>query len=529
MLSRWPIRNKLLAGLGLLLVIVAFLSGSGLYGFYAYRETVRRLSSRANELPLASALVAAVSDLRVSLYRLAPTTGVDGAPRSDALPQSADFAACLDRVKGRLDEYRTQLDADERFAPRRDGGENERRTTAQIERVLGQLEKHRDGQLPPPATADFRSLEAALSRLEKLAGELPGFFHEDLRSLRDEVRGQYRTLIVVAWATSILSPILFVLFIKLSYDWVFRPLRILVKGSRRVASGQFQYRIELDTNDEMSELAEALNDMTARFRSIRDDLDMQVQERTKQVVRSEQLASVGFLAAGVAHEINNPLASIAMCAESLEGRFGTLLQGDNTEHEVARNYLKMIQTEAFRCKEITEKLLDFSRIGDVQRSPVELRELVQGVIEMLGHIGKYHGKTVTLLPGPCVVANVNAQEIKQVVLNLLTNGLDSLEPGGRVEIELAARGDLAELTVADNGCGMTADVLEQIFQPFFTRRRQGQGTGLGLSITYRIVVDHGGNIEAESAGSGLGSRFRVTLPLACDLPRKETRHQYQAA
>ena len=127
---------------------------------------------------------------------------------------------------------------------------------------------------------------------------------------------------MLAWVTSSLAALLFVLFVKLFYDWVFRPLRILIKGSRRVAAGQFHYRIQLDTHDEMSELAEAMNDMTARFREIRDDLDQQVRERTNQVVRSEQLASVGFLAAGVAHEINNPLASIAMCAESLESRFG---------------------------------------------------------------------------------------------------------------------------------------------------------------------------------------------------------------
>src|SRR6185295_1270322 len=118
-----------------------------------------------------------------------------------------------------------------------------------------------------------------------------------------------------------------------------------VKGSRRVAAGEFDYRIALQTHDEMSELADAMNDMTARFEAIRDDLDRQVQERTKQVVRSEQLASVGFLAAGVAHEINNPLASIAMCAESLEGRFRELLepgsQSPQSQSEVMLTYLRM--------------------------------------------------------------------------------------------------------------------------------------------------------------------------------------------
>ena len=178
----------------------------------------------------------------------------------------------------------------------------------------------------------------------------------------------------------------------------------------------------------MSELAAAMNDMTLRFRTIRDDLDRQVQQRTKQVVRNEQLASVGFLAAGVAHEINNPLASIAMCAESLEGRVRELLDnapstesdgGGDDQGTVITDYLRMIQNEAFRCKGITEKLLDFSRIGPPKRQLTDLRELVRGVIEMIGHLGKYQGKKIELRDGPPVSAPVNGQELKQVVLNLL--------------------------------------------------------------------------------------------------------------
>ena len=308
-----------------------------------------------------------------------------------------------------------------------------------------------------------------------------------------------------------------------------------------MAAGNFHYRIALNTSDEMAELAEALNDMTSRFRDIRDDLDRQVQERTKQVVRNEQLASVGFLAAGVAHEINNPLASIALGAESLEGRLRELLDGNQTaldaeECTVVGKYLRMIQSEAFRCKGITEKLLDFSRMGEVKRAPTDLRELVEGVIEMIGHLGKYQEKKVEFSYGPSVTAAVNSQEIKQVVLNLLTNALDSLDPGGKVAVELSTRNGQAELVFTDNGCGMTAEVLEHLFEPFFTRRRNGQGTGLGLSITYRIVADHEGTIAVHSDGPGCGSQFRVRLPLTTPPPSesehqsyKETAHRYQAA
>ena len=165
----------------------------------------------------------------------------------------------------------------------------------------------------------------------------PAHLYVRIQQLKEEVHSQYRTWIVLTWVTSI-STVLSCSssFVRLFYSWVFRPLRVLINGSRRVAAGEFSYRILLDTHDEMSELAEAMNDMTARFQAIRDDLDRQVQERTKQVVRSEQLASVGFLAAGVAHEINNPLASIAMCAESLEGRIRELLDAVPADPEHGR-------------------------------------------------------------------------------------------------------------------------------------------------------------------------------------------------
>jgi signal transduction histidine kinase len=283
----------------------------------------------------------------------------------------------------------------------------------------------------------------------------------------------------------------------------------------------------------MAELARALNGMTERFVEIRDDLDRQVQLRTKQVVRSEQLASVGFLAAGVAHEINNPLASIAMCAESLEKRIADLLERGDERHAVVRNYLRMIQDQAFRCKGITEGLLDFSRLGDRHRTSTDLRELVQGIIEMVRTLGKYRDKEVVLVPGPAAIASVNPQQMKQVVLNLVTNGLDSIDPKGKVTVELVRRGPNVELVCSDNGCGMTQDVLEHLFEPFFTRKPAGKGTGLGLSIAWNLVADHGGQIEAASDGPGRGSRFRVTIPVAAHgstaNSEKELNHRYQAA
>ena len=144
--------------------------------------------------------------------------------------------------------------------------------------------------------------------------------------------------------------LLFVAFVHAGYRWVFQPIRALHEGARRVAQGDLDYRVELSTRDEMAELAESFNQMTERFRDIRDDLDDQVRDRSRQLVRSERLAGVGFLAAGVAHEINNPLAAIAMAGESLQERLEALLgQAAPDEQTVIRQYAEMIGREAFRC------------------------------------------------------------------------------------------------------------------------------------------------------------------------------------
>lgn len=525
MLIKWPLRAKLFVGLGLLLAMVAILSSTGLYSVYAYRTLVKTLSWRVSELPLAAEMSARAADMRVTLTELRDASLAGGSGPQDAQVELSalrvettqrQFREELDAVEDALGEYSGVLEEKHKSAGGIGDNQPERQTAQQIQAALEQIRRtsSRDAALLD-ATA-LGELDRQVIGLQSMTADLPSHLHNTLIGFAAEVRGQYHLLLVGLWITSALATIVFAVFVRLFFRWIFRPLEVLIHGSRKVAAGDFNYYLRLQTHDEMSELAAAMNDMTLRFRTIRDDLDHQVQQRTKQVVRNEQLASVGFLAAGVAHEINNPLASIAICAESLDGRVRELLADRSADPRAGTiaEYLRMIQSEAFRCKGITEKLLDFSRIGPPKRQPTDLRELVQGVLDVIRHLGKYHGKQIALCDGPAVFAPVNGQELKQVVLNLLTNALDSLDDDGRVEIRLKVRDQMAELSVADNGCGMDADVLERIFEPFFTRRRAGQGTGLGLSICYRIVSDHGGTIEARSPGPGKGATFVVRLPLA---------------
>jgi two-component system NtrC family sensor kinase len=517
MLQGWPIRNKLLLGVGLLLMLIGILTASACYGLYAYRGLVRSLRDRSDELPLATQLGQNASEMQSLLSELRGIhTFAAIMQREETWGETRllrnQFEVALESFQETLAKYRERLNANVRLSDSRIANGRERETLAQIEAKLVEVEKaNLQWQLDDARTGN---LAEAVTELHQLAVRLPTHLHRRLHDMAAEVRLQYRTAITLTWVTSVASLLVFGLLVRLFYQWIFRPLQTLIEGSRKVAAGDFQHRIELDTQDEMSELADAMNEMTRRFQATRDDLDRQVQERTKQVVRSEQLASVGFLAAGVAHEINNPLASIALCSESLEGRIGDLLTDESEQHEVVCHYLQMIQEEAFRCKQITEKLLDFSRMGDVEKHRTDLRELAAGVIEMIQHLGCYQSKTIELAPGDPVFADVNPQEMKQVVLNLVTNGLDSLDAGGTVKIDVCGRGDAVELVVTDNGYGMTEDVLQHLFEPFYTRRRGGHGTGLGLSITYRIVADHDGHIEASSEGEGKGSKLVVTLPQA---------------
>jgi signal transduction histidine kinase len=359
------------------------------------------------------------------------------------------------------------------------------------------------------------NVETRLKAAERTGRNLSDVIYTDVVRLIGKSQEDYRTSLVMVVCTSVLGVLFLLVLARLAYRWIVDPIRELHEKVTRLAQGNFDSRIEVQSNDELQDLAEAFNDMTERLQAIYRDLARQVNERSRQLVRSERLAGVGFLAAGVAHEINNPLASIAFCSEALERRLTDLLaaQRGHPDVDTVDSYLRMIQQEAFRCKEITQKLLEFSRVGERQRQMTDLAQLIQSVISMVHHLQSSKGKELVFEPRDTPRVPVNAPEIKSVVLNLIVNALDSMDAGGVLTINLETIDGLAEMTFTDTGCGMTAEVLENIFEPFFTRSRTGKGTGLGLSISHRVITQHGGEIEASSPGPGKGSTFAVRLPL----------------
>jgi signal transduction histidine kinase len=509
---RWRIRHKLLLGLGVVVGIIALLLTGTLQGLAAFTSTVRTADSRLVELHDVDELKRQIDELRFQLD--------GGSALTDQTEKLSDqirvVRSCLKNYEDRLRET-IGRGFDE------DKGEHEtllvkdlRNDLATLETALERLRaqpmQFKFG-VPPGRLRDDEQVKQTFDWLDRRATELRRNIFDDLWERFNLAKHEHRRSMIVVITTSALGILLMAGLLRFFYTWVFHPIRDLQQGVNRVARGDFSQPIVVNSQDEMEELAAAFNDMTARLHSTYRELAQQVNERGRQLVRSERMASLGYLAAGVAHEINNPLASIAFCAEGLERRLSDLLSRVPREQETITKYLKMIQEEAFRCKHITQGLLEFSRVGEGQRQPTDLVEVVQSVLDIVQHLRNCQGKEIVFRPSGRPVALANPQEVKQVVLNIVVNALDSMDDGGVLTIDLDDSAPSAEMTFTDTGCGMTPEVLDKIFEPFFTAKSSGKGTGLGLSISQRIVSQHGGEIEASSPGPGRGSTFVVRLPL----------------
>ena len=236
-----------------------------------------------------------------------------------------------------------------------------------------------------------------------------------------------------------------------------------------------------------------------------------------QLVHAAKLASVGELAAGIAHEINNPLAIVAEEVGLLEDSLDPELSSPDDEPLDLRDHLDAIHDAVFRCRDITRKLLTFVRQSDVKVEAHDLADILDDVLDpMLGNELAISNVTVERDYAPAmppVLADRN--QVVQVFVNLVKNALDAMPDGGALRVFTSRRGTRATVSVRDTGCGMTPDQVERVFMPFFTTKEPGKGTGLGLSVSYGIIHSLGGEFYVESA-PGRGSTFTVELPLAVD-------------
>jgi two-component system, NtrC family, sensor kinase len=304
-----------------------------------------------------------------------------------------------------------------------------------------------------------------------------------------------------------------------------QPRELLEREFKRAfATGQIE-RVEQKTTDERGNvkhwlvskipMRDGATGEVTHVISLGEDITARV-EANHAVARAEKLAAVGRLAAGIVHEINNPLATIAACAEALENRAAEGVFGTSADVEDLQDYLNLIRSEAFRCKSITNGLLDFSRARSGHRAPVDVANLVRASANLVGH--QKRGENIEIaveVAERLPPVSGDEGQIQQAVIALATNAIDAMPDGGRLTFRVYLKRQRVFVEIEDTGIGIPSENMTKIFEPFFTTKEVGRGTGLGLAVCYGIVTEHGGSLNVRST-IGIGSTFTISLPIGVD-------------
>ena len=312
---------------------------------------------------------------------------------------------------------------------------------------------------------------------------------------------------------------------------VYMPLRDLETGAKRLSSGNLEQTIPVRSEDEFGQLAASFNAMTVALRSseaqLREwghTLEQKVEKRTQELrvaeaetARTEKLASVGLLAAGIAHELNNPLTGVLT--------FTTLLRKKMPDGSADAEDLDLVIRETKRCATIIRRLLDFAREKKPEKNFADLNQVIEDTARIIERPASFRDIEIAMdLDPELPPVWVDADLIKQVIMNMLVNAQHAIEHEGSITVRSRrfaqpkspepgmAPVPMVEIAIIDTGCGIPEKNLKRIFDPFFTSKEVGKGTGLGLSVSHGIVRAHGGVIEVEST-VGKGSTFRIYLPL----------------
>jgi two-component system NtrC family sensor kinase len=302
---------------------------------------------------------------------------------------------------------------------------------------------------------------------------------------------------------------------------IIRPLREMVRATRKIAEGDLSLELSISSKDEIGQLAESFNHMLVRLKQARQELEdygrtleEKVEQRSRQLkkiqgqlMQSEKLASVGRLASGVAHEINSPLTGILTFSHLLMRRLK-----DNPE---LQGELELIVKETTRVSAIVRGLLDFARESKPQKRPCNINELILDTLSLVMHQSVFHDIRIVKILDPRVpMIPLDANQIKQVFMNILLNAADAMPAGGVLTItsNLIPGDSFVQVRFSDTGTGIPEKNLNRIFDPFFTTKADKKGTGLGLAVSYGIIDRHHGQIEVQSE-EGIGTIFTIKFPL----------------
>jgi two-component system NtrC family sensor kinase len=340
-----------------------------------------------------------------------------------------------------------------------------------------------------------------------------GMLEKPYIDLRDRVMGTFAGMAIV----SVIFLLIIIYFVTSS---IIQPLQKMVLATNKIANGNLNHKVDIDIQDEVGKLAHSFNQMTENLKKANQKLiqwgktlEKRVEERTKRLqeiqdslIQSEKMASLGKIAAGVAHEINNPLTSILI---------NTHLTLEKTEKN-ANFYenLNLIAEETSRCSEIVKGLLEFSRQNPPEKNFADVNEIINLTLGILENQVAFQNIKIIKTLGPDLPQiEIDRNKIKQVFWNLMLNAAEAMPEGGTLTIatKLSGNKKYIEILFTDTGVGISKKNINKLFDPFYTTK--GGGTGLGLAVSYGIIEQHQGKIEVKSKESK-GSTFMVFLPIS---------------
>jgi len=340
----------------------------------------------------------------------------------------------------------------------------------------------------------------------------------------DESLANERRTMLAYTAVALLA----VVFLSGLFVWivVHNPLRELEAGTERIASGDLGYQLPVHSQDEVGELAHSFNEMSNRLQVAQAEitawartLEDRVEEKTRELKQAhqrmlqvEKMATIGKMAAVVAHEINNPLSGILTYSKLVKRWIQNHAAGAPRQEEM-QGSLDLIASESKRCGELVKNLLSFSRVSPMNLAWCDLNQVIDRCLRLVEHKMELGGIQLNLDLAPDLpMAHCDPAQIEQVVLAMIINAIDAMPHEGNlwVSTRLTA-GSTVELAIRDDGIGIPAEHLPHIFEPFYTTKESG-GSGLGLAISQNIVERHGGHIEVKSV-VGQGTTFKIVLPV----------------
>ena len=334
-------------------------------------------------------------------------------------------------------------------------------------------------------------------------------------------------LIYTVLAVIIISMLTGVFVLRL----VHRPVRILQRGTEELAKGDLGYQIAVESTDELGDLANSFNIMSLQLRAANEEitswartLEARVEDKTNElkrahdhVVHVEKMASIGKMAAVVAHEINNPLSGILTYAKLLK-KWIQKVESDEKRRGEIRECLDLVESESKRCGDLVKNLLMFSRSAPMNLEWADVNQVVNRCVRLVQHQLDLGNVQLQLETADLPMLHCDPAQVEQVLLALVMNAIDAMPRGGNLAIRTRSlpQSKQIEIQVRDDGMGIAPDLLPRMFEPFLTTKETGKGVGLGLAISKTIVERHGGVIEVESL-PGRGTTFYIFLPVDAQL------------